>query len=299
MVRSLPFLVFFFMLALPVAMVAVTVWVAIRTRVRANLVAATPTSNVGFATDGYAEFEGQAQPVNGRMIKTPLTGAECLWYRAKLEQFRRTAGSENPTWITIRDVTSREPFLLKDGTGMCIVFPAGAEVTFTDRSVWFGPGPIPEDKNPPKKGPGESPEGNVTFYGTSDKEYRYTEERIYAGDPLYALGQFSTAPWAVEDDEDEGGADEADTEDELVEDDDDGPGTGNDWDPFEREDELIQQATAMTSRRIERPTSRPYLLSTTPQAKLLDVHNKGWKGALGVAIVPAAIAVVLLWLRFG
>lgn len=51
-------------------------------------------------------------------------------------------------WETIRDVTSSDPFLLKDGTGACIVFPADAEVTFTDRSVWFGPRPIPEDKNP-------------------------------------------------------------------------------------------------------------------------------------------------------
>ena len=43
---------------------------------------------------------------------------------------------------------------------------------------------------------------------------------------------------------------------------------------------------------------KPYVLSTTPQAKLLEVHSKGSRGALLVAIVPLAIAIALLWMRF-
>jgi hypothetical protein len=158
----------------------------------------------------------------------------------------------------------------------------------TDRSVWFGPTPLPEDKNPPRKGPGESPEGTVKVYGMPGKKYRYTEERIYAGDPLYALGEFSAA--AAGDNED-------DDEPDPVEAPDDGAGPA--WDSPSRSADFRRRALAKTKRRLGQPMGKPYVLSTTPQAQLLEVHSKGSRGALLVAIVPLAIALALLWLRFG
>lgn len=174
----MPTLVFITMLAFPVGMTALAVWVALRTRTRAALMAATPTANVGFATDGYVEFEGQALAVNGLTLAAPLTGAPCVWYHAKLEQWTRSPGRDAHDWKVIHDVTSGEPFLLRDDTGLCLVFPDGAEVTCTDRSVWFGATPVPDDKQPERMGPGQSPEGNVRVYGTPGKEFRYTEERV-------------------------------------------------------------------------------------------------------------------------
>jgi hypothetical protein len=288
MIRSLPLIPFLLFTGIFVAMTVGLIVIALRTRGRAQVMASMPTSNVGFATDGYVELEGHAQAVNGRTIPAPLTGAACVWYHARLEHWTRTTKSDDSrSWVTVRDATSGDPFLLQDASGACLVLPDGADVTFTDRSVWFGSTPDPQDKNPPKTGPGESPEGNVRVYGTPGKEYRYTEERIYAGDPLYALGQFSTVRWQDDDEDDDDEADvEPAAEDEAA------------WDFVDREYALKKDALAITSRRLSRPASQPFLLSTTPQAKLQAVYGQGWKGALFIALVPAALAALLLWLRY-
>lgn len=309
MIRSLPLIRFLFFTGIFVAMTVLAIVIARRTRARAQVMAATPTSNVGFATDGYVEFEGQAQAVNGRAIPAPLTGAPCVWYHARLEHWKRTKTNDSPVWVTLRDATSGDPFLLRDASGTCVVFPRGADMTFTDRSVWFGSTPEPQDKQPAKTGPGESAEGNVRIYGTAGNEYRYTEERIYAGDPLYALGQFSTARWQDDDeDADEDAvyvdANSADLDDTDADDGDPSPDHANHgddedvWDFYDREEALTKEATALTSRRLLRPASQPFLVSTTPQAKLQTVYSQGWKGSLGIAVGPAAIAALLLWLRY-
>jgi hypothetical protein len=289
MVQSLPVIVFLFIFGIFAAMAGMCVFAAVRSRARAGLIAATPTSHVGFATDGYVEIEGVAHPINGLTLKAPLTGTACLWYNARLERWSSSSSESEHAWRVVRQSTSDSPFLLRDSSGTCIVFPLGAEVTFTDKSVWFGATPVPVDKNPSRKGPGESPEGNVRVYGTADKEYRYTEERIYPGDPLYALGQFYTAGW----DEEEENVEEEEEEDAPT----DAENT-DEWDDIDRFDELTRQASKITSRHLSKPPDKPYLLSTTPQAKLLEVHSQGWKGALFVGVVPAAIALLVLYLRF-
>lgn len=289
-IQDLPLTPFVVIVAVFLGMTALLVFAALRSRKIAGFIKATPTSNVNFATDGYAAFSGNAEAVDGRTLTAPLTGAACLWYHAKLEEWRRNRTSNSRwDWHTVRVTTSSEPFLFRDSSGECVVLPDGADVTCTDRSVWFGAGPIPDDKNPTKKGPGESAEGVVKLYGTSDKKYRYTEERIYAGDPLYALGEFSTGASADDDDDEEDGPDRAEAPTD---------GAGPAWDSLSRFLDFRRRALAKTKRRLRQPTGKPYVLSTTPAAKLLEVHGKGSKGAMFVALVPAAIAVVLMWLRF-
>ena len=70
------------------------------------------------------------------------------------------------------------------------------------------------------------------------------------------------------------------------------------WDDDAQFDALIREAWTITQRHLSHAADKPYLLSTTPQAKLLEVHGKGWKASLFVAIVPAAIAIALVWFRF-
>jgi hypothetical protein len=287
-IQDIPLTPFLVIVGVFAGMTALLAFAAMHSRKIAAAIRATPTSNVNFATDGYVEFEGTAQPVDGAALTAPLTGAACLWYHAKIEEWRRKNTKSGDAWHTVRIRTSSEPFILRDSSGECVVFPEGADVMCTDRSVWFGPTPLPEDKNPPRKGPGESPEGTVKVYGMPGKKYRYTEERIYAGDPLYALGEFSAA--AAGDNED-------DDEPDPVEAPDDGAGPA--WDSPSRSADFRRRALAKTKRRLGQPMGKPYVLSTTPQAQLLEVHSKGSRGALLVAIVPLAIALALLWLRFG
>ena len=286
-IQDLPLTPFLVIVGVFSGMAALLAFAASRSRKVAAAIKATPTSNVNFATDGYVEFEGNAQPVDGTRLSAPLTGAACLWYHAKIEEWKRKTTKTGADWHTVRIRTSSEPFIFRDSSGECVVFPDGADVMCTDRSVWFGPTPIPDDKNPPRKGPFESPEGTVKVYGMPDKKYRYTEERIYAGDPLYALGQFSTG--APDDDEADDEADSAESQDASA---------GPSWDSPTRLADFRHRALAKTKRRLSQPMGRPYVLSTTPQAKLLEVHSKGSRGALLVAVVPLAIAVALLWLRF-
>ena len=189
-IQSLPMPVFLVMFAIFAAMAGICVYAAFRSRKLAALISATPTSNVNFATDGYVEFEGVAQPIKGKTLTAPLSGAACLWYHARLDEWKK--GHKDYSWHVVQDTISSAPFLLQDNSGPCVVIPYGAEVTYTDHSVWFGPGPAPDDRNPPRVAFGTSAVSSAIVYGMPDKKYRYTEERIYAGDPLYALGRFAT-----------------------------------------------------------------------------------------------------------
>ena len=300
-IQSLPMPVFLVMFAIFAAMTGICVYAAFRSRKLAALISATPTSNVNFATDGYVEFEGVAQPIKGKTLTAPLSGAACLWYHARLDEWKK--GHKDYSWHVVQDTISSAPFLLQDNSGPCVVIPYGAEVTYTDHSVWFGPGPVPDDRNPPRVAFGTSAVSSAIVYGMPDKKYRYTEERIYAGDPLYALGRFATLrddiDPADDDDEAAAGTEEADVNGKEPED----PRAAavaavGAWDDDAQFDALIQEAWTITHRHLSHAADRPYLLSTTPQAKLLEVHGKGWKASLFVAIVPAAIALALVWFRF-
>jgi hypothetical protein len=74
-VRSLPSGVFFAMLAFPLAMTALAIFVGLRTRSRARLLAATPNCHVATARDGRHAFEGHAEALEGAPLLAPLTGA--------------------------------------------------------------------------------------------------------------------------------------------------------------------------------------------------------------------------------
>ena len=72
-----------------------------------------------------------------------------------------------------------EVFVLDDGTGECIVQPAGAEVLTAETTTWYGDTPWPT-LAPGKRSP----------FGEPD--YRYYEERIYEHEQVHVLGHFRT-----------------------------------------------------------------------------------------------------------
>jgi hypothetical protein len=298
LVRSLPLGVFVVMVAFPLAMAGIAVFAGLHARRRAALVKATPTSAIGTAEDGYRELEGRVEAVDGRTLTAPLTRAACCWYRAKVEKWvPRTDRPDTARWQTVRDVTSTAPFLVRDATGVCVVEPLGAEVTPTDRSEWHGRNEEPEDRNPERVPPTQSVRGMVSISGGRSSKYRYTEERIYAGDPLLVLGAFDSGRTATDLDEDD------DTEaDEAAGDDADsrgGPPDGDPWDDAWLADQLVERAARITRASIGKGEGRkPFLFTTTSQAEHAELTALGGSAALGVALVPLAIAAVLLLLRF-
>ncbi len=195
MIASLPLPVFVVMLLFLFAMAGVAIYAGVQGRRRAALVANTPTTPIGSATAGYREFEGRIEAGPGAPLKAGLTGWPCCWFHARIEKFVGSGTSNNREagWQTVRDWTSDRPFLVRDETGVCLVDPDGAEVTPTDKSMWYGATEKPEDRNPAKVGPTESAKGMMEVAGTPNTKYRYSEERVYAGDPLLVLGEFTAA----------------------------------------------------------------------------------------------------------
>ena len=175
----------------------------------------------------------------------------------------------------VRDWTSGAPFFVRDGTGVAIVDPDRAEVTPTDKSQWTGKTERPVDRNPTKVKPTESAHGAFEIAVTGD--YRYSEERIYVGDPLLVLGEVRTHTFDAADDE----VDEADAESAAS--------TAEPKDPDEVESEAEDARNAerlAAAQNVTRVTigrgsgKQPLILTTTPQAQHIALSEKG--GVRGV-----------------
>jgi hypothetical protein len=156
-------------------------WCAFRWLHVARLIEDTPTSRVRSAAQGYVELAGRCRPLPGTANPAPLTQRPCVWWHYRIQ--RRTdsgaPGKRRRSWSNVSSGHSGQPFLLDDGTGSCIVQPAGAEVLTGEATTWYGNTPWPT------QAPGRpAPVG--------EGEYRYFEERIYEHEQVYALGEFRT-----------------------------------------------------------------------------------------------------------
>jgi len=159
---------------------------AFRNLSRARIIEDTPTAKVRSAHQGYVELAGEAQPLDNTPLFSPLTQSQCCWYRYTIE---RHCGDND--WKTLEKEFSSNPFILRDETGDCIIDPEGAEINPTDRSVWYGRTRQPEDRNPTRKRLDSGNGLNINASIVRGK-YRYTEERIYPDDSLYAIGLFKS-----------------------------------------------------------------------------------------------------------
>ncbi|MGD8571156.1 MAG: GIDE domain-containing protein [Gammaproteobacteria bacterium] len=136
---------------------------------RARIIEDTPTSKIRSAAQGYVELVGHGNTIDGPEIVAPLSKTPCTWYRYKVEKL------DDKHDRTIDSGCSEDLFMLVGETGTCVIDPEGAEVTPTVRKVWYGSS---------YDGPSSS------MFGMFGRRYRFTEERMHPGDPLYAIGFF-------------------------------------------------------------------------------------------------------------
>jgi len=149
---------------------------------RARIIENTPTSRIRSAAQGYVELQGYGELMEGLPITAPLSGKICLWYQYKIEK-KKTGGRNNTVkWEVVGSGSSDELFHLVDDTGQCIIDPEGAEISTGISDVWYG-------RSPEATGTMEHNGGFIDSFG---HPYRYTEERLMPGDPLFALGQFNS-----------------------------------------------------------------------------------------------------------
>jgi hypothetical protein len=298
-IRDLPLAVFLVMVGFALAMAGVLVFAGLRARHAAAITKSTPTSPIGMAQDGYRELAGVVEPIGGETLTSPLTDSSCCWYHAHVEELVSTRGHRTLTWRTVREVTSTAPFFVRDATGVCAVHPGVADVTPRDRSVWVGATLEPTDRNPDRHPLTDLPALQVEVAGGPDRRFRYTEERIYPGDPMLVHGVFESGRLEAAFDDEEG--DETDT---------DGPATGTGsedeptsarWDTDRQADRLAVLARNTTKARVARGDGRkhPFVIAATEAGQHEYLNEVGSSAAFNVALVPLSIAALLLWIRFG
>lgn len=141
-----------------------------------RLVVDTPTARIRSAPQGYVELQGQAHPQR-ELVAARLTGTPCVWYRYRIQERQRSGRNER--WVTIEKGDAGRPFLLDDGTGRCLVDPAGASLKCRSTQTWCD-------------NAGGGPRSGLSALFGQSRRYRKTEERIIEHEYVYVLGHFET-----------------------------------------------------------------------------------------------------------
>lgn len=163
--------------------------------VRVRRIEDVPTARVRSAPQGYVELIGTAHALDGDPIVAPLSKTSCCWFRYRIERRSRR------DWRTLESGTSDGIFVLRDGTGDCIVDPDGAEVTSRHKTSWSDDGTGWGAHGVHAQLPSLGRKADLVvgvggklleLLGGGIGDYRYTESVILDGDPLYAIGRFHT-----------------------------------------------------------------------------------------------------------
>lgn len=162
---------------------------AFRNLARARIIEDTPTSRIRSAPQGYVELSGEAAAMPGEPILSPLTKTPCCWFRYKIER------KGDKGWNRVKSGQSDGLFLLRDETGECIIDPDDAEVSPKEKNIWYGGSAFPATAPAASfssHGRMHATLGLRVNFSGSGGNYRYTEEAIYPGERLYAIGLFKS-----------------------------------------------------------------------------------------------------------
>jgi hypothetical protein len=130
---------------------------------RARTMADVATSRIGSAAQGYVQLRGRASVAPDELIRSPISGLACLWFRYRVY----SKDGERGEWRQIDSACSHTTFEIADGTGSCRIDPDDAEVVAPERRV---------------------------SYRDGDK---VIEELLLGGGQIHVLGEFSTVGGAT------------------------------------------------------------------------------------------------------
>ncbi|MBI5389437.1 hypothetical protein HZB01_03595 [Candidatus Woesearchaeota archaeon] len=144
----------------------------------------TPTSKVRSIAMGRVEVYGAAVPDKGKVLQSPLSRKNCVYYRCIIEEYRHAGKSSR--WVTLKDENDGIPFFLQDETGKVLVDPIGADIEIPKDAQYnssFG-------RDPPKEVQFFLKTQNIAFEGLfgANKQMRFTEYYIAPQDKLYIMG---------------------------------------------------------------------------------------------------------------
>ncbi len=265
---------------------------AFRSLHRARIIEDTPTARIRSAPQGYVELEGSAELMEGIPIVSPLSNTECCWWSYQIHK-----KNHKGNWVLEEKETSDELFLLRDETGACIVDPEGAEVSPMAKEVWYG-----------SRTPGNGNSSGGSFLASR----RYTEEYIYSGNHLYAIGLFKSL------DEMDHRRARSEIARELLKEwkqqpekmklfdrNGDGEIDPHEWEAVRRtaatqaEREYREEQENLIPHMLTKPDSRrhPYLISSRPQFKLVRRYRWTAAGSIVVFFIAGAVATLMLTAR--
>ena len=166
-------------------------WFMFRHLRRYRLITDTPTALIRSAPQGYVEIIGHVIGGEGGLLEAPLSGRPCVWYRYRVD---RQSSSRKNRWSSEHRGTSEQWFQVDDGTGVCLIDPAKAEIDAVQHRVWYGNTPNPNLNTTTHTHTGSFLTRPLTIaagipLGT---RYRYIETLILEHEKVYALGTFQT-----------------------------------------------------------------------------------------------------------
>jgi hypothetical protein len=159
-----------------------------------QLIADIPTSKIRSIAMGLVEIFGKVIPIKKRLLKSPFTEKECVYYQFTIEEYR--SSGKNSHWVTIKKGEQRDLFYLKDDTGRVLIDPTGANIEarmdFECRSGFRN--------DPPEQVIRFLTENNLAHEGFLglNKTMRYRETIIVPDDILYIMGTAGENPFKKE-----------------------------------------------------------------------------------------------------
>ncbi len=159
-----------------------------------NMIENIPTSKIRGLAMGIAEIYGRVIPAKGKILKSPLSNKDCVYYRYAIEEYRRSG--KYSSWVVINQGKDMICFFLEDKTGKVLVDPEGAQIDIpADFHAGSGFG-----KDPPYSVRNFLKKNRIGFEGLlgMNRRMRYTEYFIAPGDRIYALGTAADNPYVEE-----------------------------------------------------------------------------------------------------
>lgn len=263
--------------------------------------------DVSDLSEGYRLAWGRTV---GPILTAPLTGRACVWWKAEVWESVRepdASGKFRHVWRRATEEESDRPLLFGDGKTLAAVWPQGANVVSSSWSDWRGDHLPPENREPELNTNGVPGQGiRHDIQGTFGPRFRYVEQIIAVDAPLFALGGFARIDPLLYEPEPE-----AEDEEELdnekhgdktaasVEDYDDGTTKPSRLGLLPTHDDVIAEDMLRATWSVSAEKKKPFLISIQHPEVMSAEQELGAKGGLIMGAIFTALAIALLWLRFG
>jgi hypothetical protein len=97
-----------------------------------RLIENMPTSKIRSLAMGLVEIVGQVIPIGSSLLKSPHTNTDCVYYHYLVERYEQhynaSTKQTESRWVTVKNISERIRFYLKDDTAAVMVEPAGASI---------------------------------------------------------------------------------------------------------------------------------------------------------------------------